>query len=595
MSANSLYFGDNLDILRNDIKSESVDLIYLDPPFNSKASYNRLFQSRDGRIPQAQRTAFEDTWQWGEQAEREFAELVQQPNTDVSEMMQALRRFLGENDVMAYLTMMANRLLELHRVLKDSGSLYLHCDPTASHYLKVVLDGVFGKEQFRSEIIWKRTAAHSAAKRWNGVHDTIFFYTKTGGRDYCWNPLFLAHSEEYSKRYKHTDGTGRVWADDNLTGPGIRHGASGAIWRGFNPTAKGSHWKVSSKAVAAIVGLEESEKLSTIEKLDVLDAHGLIHWPRSRSGGGEGFPRFKRILGEGQSIQDVVTDIPPINSQAQERLGYQTQKPLALLERIIKASSNEDDILLDPFCGCGTAIHAAQKLKRRWIGIDITHLAITLVEDRLRDAFPGITFDVHGTPKDLDSARDLAIRDKYEFQWWACSLLNAHPYQAKKKGADGGIDGVIYFKDDKGMPKKIVISVKAGENVSVPMIRDLGHVIEREKASIGLFVTLTKPTRPMREEAVTAGYYASPVGASFPKIQILTVEGLMAGTERPRYPDLTQGGLMSRKAKREVDAVQLGFDSAAYLSEVPTTQEPSRKDARIARAAKPRKASRKTA
>ena len=254
------------------------------------------------------------------------------------------------------------------------------------------------------------------------------------------------------------------------------------------------------------------------------------------------------------------------------------------MERIIEASSNEGDVVLDPFCGCGTAVHAAQKLNRQWIGIDITHLAISLVENRLHDAFPGITFEVHGTPKDLDSARDLAIRDKYEFQWWACSLLNAQPYQGRKKGADSGIDGVIYFKDDKTIPKKIVVSVKAGENVSVAMIRDLGHVVNREKASLGFFVTLTKPTGPMRQEAVKAGYYKSPAGVNFPKIQILTVEGLLEETERPDYFDLMQGGLMSRKAKREVDAIQLGFDSAAYLVEVQTTEDARRKGARVARA-----------
>jgi len=217
-----------------------------------------------------------------------------------------------------------------------------------------------------------------------------------------------------------------------------------------------------------------------------------------------------------------------------------------------------DLVYLDPFAGCGTAIHAAEKLRRNWIGIDVTHLAIALVEKRLKDAFPGITFEVHGTPKDFESAQDLANRDKYQFQWWACSLVNAQPYQGKKKGADTGIDGLIYFQDDhstidthKSIPKKIIVSVKGGSNVSVPMIRDLGHVVDREKAAMGLFVTLTKPTRPMLQEAVKAGYYQSPVGADFPKIQILTVEGLLDGTERPRYPDLMQGGLMFKKAKKE--------------------------------------------
>ncbi|HKG58893.1 MAG TPA: DNA methyltransferase [Pyrinomonadaceae bacterium] len=419
MSANSLYFGDNLEILRNEIKPESVDLIYLDPPFNSKANYNRLFRSPNGHEPHAQITAFEDTWHWGEQAEREFAELVLQPNTDVSEMMQALRRFLGENDMMAYLTMMANRLLELHRVLKPIGSLYLHCDPTASHYLKIVLDGIFGKENFRTEIIWKRSTAHSdtkqGRKQHGRIHDVIFFYTKSD--TWTWNPLYSAYDEDYvNSFYKHEEpGTGRRYGLDNLTGPG------GA--------AKGN-------PIYEVFGVKRYWRY-TEEKMRQLIAAGRV--VQTRVGA---VPRYKRYLDEmpGIPLQDVWTNVNVIGAQAVERLGYQTQKPQVLLERIIASSTNEGDVILDPFCGCGTAIHAAQKLRRKWTGIDITHLAISLVENRLRDAFPGITFEVHGTPKDLDSARDLAIRDKYEFQWWACSLVNAQPYQGKKKGADSGID-----------------------------------------------------------------------------------------------------------------------------------------------------------
>jgi hypothetical protein len=272
-------------------------------------------------------------------------------------------------------------------------------------------------------------------------------------------------------------------------------------------------------------------------------------------------PALKRYLDEqrGTPVTDLWVDISPINSQAQERLGYPTQKPLALLERLIAASSNEGDLILDPFCGCGTAVHAAEKLKRHWIGIDITHLAISLVEKRLRDAFPNVEFEVHGTPKDFASARDLAQRDKYQFQWWACSLVNAQPFRGKKKGADTGIDGLIYFQDDKTMPKKIIVSVKGGEGVSVPMIRDLGHVVDREGAAIGLFVTLATPTAPMLTESVKAGYYVSPIGASFPKIQIVTIEGLLKGTEQPRYPDLARGGLTFKKSTREVTETQLGL------------------------------------
>ena len=269
-------------------------------------------------------------------------------------------------------------------------------------------------------------------------------------------------------------------------------------------------------------------------------------------------PQYKRYLDatKGNPIQDIITDILPLSTHAAERLGYPTQKPLALLERIVHASSNEGDVVLDPFCGCGTAVHAAEKLKRRWIGVDITHLAISLIEKRLRDAFPEIVFDVHGTPKDFDGARDLADRDKYQFQWWACSLVNAQPYQGKKKGADSGIDGLIYFQDDNKLSKKIVVSVKGGENVSVGMVRDLAHVAKREKAEMGLFVTLASPTDPMMKEATKEGFYDSPAGASFPRIQILTVAGLLEGTEQAKYPDLALGGHTFKKAQLEDPLVE---------------------------------------
>lgn len=525
----TLYFGDNLNILREHIKDATVDLIYLDPPFNSKRDYNLLFKTPKGQASDAQITAFEDTWHWGEQAEEEFAELLHQPNTDVAEMIQSLRRFLKESDMMAYLTMMANRLLELHRVLKPTGSLYLHCDPTASHYLKIVLDTIFGAEHFLSEIIWKRTSAHSSANRPGPVHDVILFYTKSG--NYLWNKLFQPYDESYIEQfYKFRDADGRMYRLSDLTGAGIRNGETGQPWRGVNPTTKGRHWMVPPA------------------ELDQLEKDGRIYWPPK----GE-VPAYKRFLDEmpGVPIQDIWDDITPIGAQATERLGYPTQKPLALLERIIQASSNPGDVVLDPFCGCGTAVHAAQKLGRNWIGIDITHLAISLIEKRMKDAFPGIVFEVQGTPKDFDSARDLALRDKYQFQWWACTLVNAQPFQGKKKGADTGIDGLLFFQDEAKEVKKIIVSVKGGEHVNRAMVADLKNSVEREKAQMGFFVTLTPPTQPMITEAASAGYYESPWYGAFPKIQILTVEGLLSGLEKPRYPDPSRGSLSFKKAKVE--------------------------------------------
>lgn len=529
---NQLHFGDNLDVLRESIKDESVDLVYLDPPFNSKRDYNLLFKSPEGGESHAQITAFEDTWHWGEQAEREFAEILRSGHTRTADLITAFRSFLGENDLMAYLVMMANRLIELHRVLKPSGSLYLHCDPTASHYLKLVLDGVFGFDCFLNEISWKRTGTHSSANRWGPVHDVLLFFSRERGAQ-VWNRPYVPHSEKFLEgHYRLIDTNGRRYEHGELTGPGIRRGRSGLTWRGFDVSSLGRHW------------------ITTVDRLEELASDGFIYFPPDGS-----WPRLIRYQDEskGRAVGDFWDDIPPINMQAKERLGYPTQKPLALLERILTASSNPGDLVLDPFCGCGTAVHAAQKLGRAWIGIDITHLAVSLIEKRLKDAFPGLGFEVHGTPKDLEGARDLATRDKYQFQWWACSLVNAQPFQGKKKGADGGIDGLIYFADavaGKLATQRIVVSVKGG-GVTVNQVRDLKGVMERERAPIGLFVCLEEPTAPMKREAAAAGLYRGGNGRDYPRLQLLTIADLLSGHRRPEFPDLAMGTLTFKKAKKE--------------------------------------------
>jgi adenine specific DNA methylase Mod len=529
---NKLYFGDNLEVLREHVADEAVDLIYLDPPFNSKRDYNLLFKTPKGHDSDAQITAFEDSWHWGEQAEREYSEILRQSNTVVSELMPALRSILGENDMMAYLVMMANRLLELHRVLKDTGSLYLHCDPTASHYLKLVLDGVFGQSNFCNEIVWKRAETvkgnfGQGRKSFDTNTDSIFFYRKTEANKF--QPPFNAYTDEYIEQfYKYAEPeTGRRYRLISMIGPG---GAAKG-----NPSYE-------------VMGVTRYWRYS-LKKMDELINAGLV--VQTSPGA---VPQRKLYLdqGKGVPVQSLWDDLPALHATSSERLGYPTQKPVALLERIVLASSDEGDVVLDPFCGCGTAVYAAQKLKRGWIGIDITHLAVTLIEKRLRDAFPGVVFTVEGTPKDLDGARNLALRDKYQFQWWACSLVNAQPYQGKKKGADGGIDGLIFFQDDKGAAKKIVVSVKGGDHVSVAMVRDFAHVVTREKAAIGLFVTLAEPTKPMMTEAVKEGFYTSPdTGAQFQRVQILTIAGLLDGNEASRYPDLSRGGHTFKKAKVE--------------------------------------------
>ena len=530
----NLYYGDNLDILRRYIADESIDLVYLDPPFNSAQNYNAFFQEKDGTTAASQIQAFADTWSWNIEAQAVYKSLTEQPGK-VAEVMTAFMTFLGRNDMMAYLAMMAPRLVELRRVLKSTGSLYLHCDPTASHYLKLLCDAIFGKEKFRNEIIWKRTSAHSASKRWGDIHDCILFYSKCD--NYRWNEVLIPHSAEYSERYRNEDSSGRAWADDNLTGPGVRHGDSGATWRGFNPTSRGVHWKINLKTVESIVSVAEVKKLSTTEKLDLLDEHGFIHWPQTRSGKSGGFPRFKRYLSEGGAPQDVITDIPPINSQAAERLGYPTQKPLALLERIIVASSNPHDVVLDPFCGCGTTVDAAQRLDRRWIGIDITQLATSLIKHRLREAHGGrIKIETIGEPTTAGEAATLAAQDKYQFQWWALGLVGARPVQ-QKKGADHGIDGKILFRDDlkSTKPEQIIIQVKGG-GTTVKDVRDLRGVLDREKAAIGVLISLHEPTKPMFAEAASAGFYTHKInGQQYPKLQLRTVKELMDGKsiERP--------------------------------------------------------------
>ncbi len=517
---NQLFFGDNLEILRgNHIPVGSVDLIYLDPPFNSNATYNILFAEKSGEKSAAQITAFEDTWHWGDEAAAAYDDVVRGDRPRLAELLRALGAFLGQNDMMAYLSMMAARLTELHRVLKPTGSLYLHCDPTASHYIRLLLDAIFSPKNFRNEISWKRTSAHSSAKRMGPIHDTIFYYTKTDS--YLWNPQHIEHGEKYLKsHYTQTDSNGRIWTADNLTAAGVRHGSSGKVWRGFDVTGKGNHWKF------------------TIENLERLDAEGKIYWPPRG-----GWPRYKRYLDQvkGVPLQDFWEDIPPINAVAKERLGYPTQKPEALLERIIRASSNEGDLVLDPFCGCGTTITVAEHLKRRWIGIDITHLAITLIKKRLHDSFGEelAPYEVVGEPVDAKGAEALAETNRHQFEWWALGLVDAAPAQDKRKGADRGVDGVLYFQEkDDGAYQKIIVQVKSG-HVNAPMVRDLIGVLPREKAAVGCLLTLKPPTRPMKEEAAAAGFYVPEQFPElrFPRLQILTIAELFAGRqlEYPRW------------------------------------------------------------
>jgi site-specific DNA-methyltransferase (adenine-specific) len=463
-----------------------------------------LFKDESGHEADAQITAFEDTWHWNHKAEETYFQLITQGDEAVARMIEAMRQFIGANQMMAYLVMMAARLVELHRVLKPTGSLYLHCDPTASHYLKIVLDAIFGIRNYRNEIVWQRTNVHSDSKTWSNVSDTIFFYTRSD--NFTWNSIYLPHSEKHvQSKYANIDESGRRYTLDNMTSPNPRPNMM-YEWKGHASPPNG--WRYSR------------------ETMTRLDTEGRIWYPDDKSKR----PRLKR-------------DINPINSQAAERLGYPTQKPLALLERIIAASSNPGDVVLDPFCGCGTTIAAAQKLGRRWIGIDVTQLSIALQKSRLQAMFPDLAYRVIGEPTTFDDARRLAHDDRFQFQWWALSLIRARPFGGEagsktgKKGADKGIDGVITFVDDNShKAKRVIVQVKSGK-VSSADIRNLVGTLDREGAAIGAFITLQEPTRDMRTEAASAGYYHAPVwDRHFARVQLLTVAGLLDGTARLEMP-----------------------------------------------------------
>jgi DNA modification methylase len=527
---NQLYYGDNLDVLRRHIDDESVDLVYLDPPFNSNASYNVLFAEHDGTKAASQIKAFEDTWEWDEAAARACQEVIE-AGGKVSEAMQAFRTFLGDNNMMAYLAMMAPRLVELRRVLKSAGSLYLHCDPTSAHYLKMLLDAVFGPQQFRNEVVWKRTSSHAnVLQRYGIIQDRLLFYTR-GGK-WTWNQQYMPYDKEYLDTFfDQADAGGRRYARRDLTA-GMDRASSGQIytWKGITPPASRC-WAM------------------TKERMDGLDAAGRIHWPKKQGG----MPRLKLYPENlpGVPLGDIWTDVKIMHNLSAERLGYPTQKPVALLERIVATSSNEGDVVLDPFCGCGTTIAAAQKLGRRWVGIDITHLAITLIRSRLTDTFGNTAkYEVIGEPVSLPDAASLAAADPYQFQWWALGLVGARPVESKK-GADHGIDGRIYFHEgDTAKTKQIILSVKAG-HVTVSHLRDLLGVMDRQKAEIGVLLCMDEPTTPMRKECASAGFYTSPWG-KHARLQILTVEDLLTGETIDRPPSPSVTFKRAPKAKLEV-------------------------------------------
>jgi DNA modification methylase len=499
MADNVLYYGDNLDVLRRHIKDETVDLVYLDPPFNSDQNYNVLFEEHGVRAA-AQIKAFEDTWEWDDAAARTYAEVVESGPEQVSKTLQAFRTALGDTDMLAYLSMMAPRLVELRRVLKQTGSIYLHCDPTASHYLKLLMDAVFGPSHFENEIIWYYRGGGVSKTRFGRRHDSLLFYSK--GKKWTFNvdEVRDPYSPESLERLKYK---AKSFRGDKT-------------YDTYEPNPLGKH-------------------------------------------------------------PDDVWEMQPVMPSAKQRLGYPTQKPERLLERIIKASSSEGDLVLDPFCGCGTTIAVAQRLKRRWIGIDITHLAIGLIRHRLETAFGGgVAVQVIGEPTTVDDAKVLAESDPYQFQWWALGKVGARRAE-QKKGADKGIDGRLYFHDGAADTKQVIISVKAG-TLHRSHVHELRGVIEREKAELGVLLSFEEPTKPMREEAASAGFYTSPWG-KHARIQLLTVAELLDG-KTIDYPRTTGSNITLKAAPRidvEVAEELHLFDNAEATQEPPTIKRPSLK------------------
>jgi DNA modification methylase len=470
---NLLYYGDNLDVLRRHLKDQSVDLVYLDPPFNSNATYNLLFEER-GEKAAAQVQAFTDTWEWNTDARQAYEEIVE-AGGNVADTMRAFRTMLGSSDMLAYLSMMAPRLIELHRVLKLDGSIYLHCDPTASHHLKLLLDAVFGPDNFVNEIIWHYRKWPAGSFTFQRNHDVILFYSRSRTRDRVFNQLYMDRAPSTLKRF----GTAKIVSGHDDAGRRVPSQMAP------NPS-------------------------------------------------------------EGVRMDDVwdIGRVPPIKQL------FPTEKPAPLLERILTASSNPGDLVLDPFCGCGTTVDVAQALGRRWIGIDITHLSIGLIKHRLADRYgPAIatTYRTIGEPTTVDDARVLAKEDPFQFQAWALGLVGARVAGSDKRGGDKGIDGRLYFHEGGSETRQIVFSVKAGHLVP-NFVRDLRGVIEREKAEIGVLLSFEEPTAGMRSEAAEAGFHESPWG-KHPRIQLRTVGDLLAG-KGIDYPHVTGANVTHRRAAR---------------------------------------------
>ena len=532
----TLVRGDNFEEMRK-LPDACIDLIATDPPFNSRRNYFVPYRDERGREPDTLGRAFTDTWTWGEAAEDAYEHLIVEVGGQVGDTIQGMRQFLNETPMMAYLVMMAIRIVEMHRILKSTGSLYLHCDPTASHYLKIILDAIFGTRNFRNEIVWQRTSAHNDGNRFGRVHDIILFYSKNP--QLLWNAVYTEHNPEYVERfYRHEDERGRYQVD-NLTAAGVTHGETGQSWRGVDPTAVGRHWAIPQRNSwpEDVQPPENYENLSVQKRLDALDANGLIYWPpRGR------VPRFKRYLStsRGRRVHDVITDITPLSGQSKERTGYPTQKPIALYKRIVEASSNEGQLVLDPFCGCGTTLMAAEELNRQWIGIDLTYLATGAVRHQIENLFPQLrnSVTIAGTPENAEQALELTRTNPHGFEEWCITHVLKFRANARR-GADGGIDGTFRFPLGRIQGRqaygKAVAQVKGG-NYTLGHIRDFRTAMQNVEADLGVFVVTSPPSRGMETETRRARIYRHPfLDMEAPRLQIYEIQDFFRGIS-PRLP-----------------------------------------------------------
>lgn len=526
---NKLWYGDNLTVMQQSIGKHAVDLIYLDPPFKSDTNYNLLYRNMTGKPVPEQAEAFFDTWTLDAQKleiARTMPVLMREHGVrdeygDFWRLwMNALRH--TQPELLAYLIYMVQRLLYMKSILRPTGSIYLHCDPTASHYIKVMMDGIFGHNNFRNEIIWKRTTSHTGSKKYGPLHDVILFYTASD--HFTWNKPRAGYDEEYlNKYYKYDDGDGRLYWRADITGAGVRAGDSGKPWKDRDPSAINRHWALPQKVVVDLVGAEAARTMTAQEKLDALDDANRIYWPK-----GGGMPQYKRYRTElqGKAVGDIWDDIARINPVGNERLGYPTQKPIALLDRIILASTNKGDVVMDPFCGCGTTIYSAIKNQRQWIGIDIAILSIKLIREQLISEkygqVEGFNFEVDGIPTSFEGAQELFKRDPFQFQHWLVERIGGFPMQ--KKVADRGIDGRVYFEAG-GQLSEVILSVKGGK-LRPTDVRDLRGVMEREGAAMAGFLSLQEPSKAMLSEAADAGVFEYG-GVTYPRLQLLTVRDVL--------------------------------------------------------------------